>query len=108
MPVHFNRGPGHIRSNRLLKQPPRTFASFGFKEPQVRTALADVYGKLEEHEKAIGHLRKVLDDTNAEADTRRTARTALVASFKKVGRLDALIEKYATEVSAVDEHLGRD
>lgn len=92
----------------LLKQPPRNLASSGITESQVRMALAGVYAKLDEHDKAVAHLRKVLDDPAAEADTRHEARTALVEGFKKIGRLEELVTKYTAEMAALDEQLGAD
>ncbi len=92
----------------LLKQPPGDLANSGITESQVRMALAGVYAKLDEHDKAVVHLRKVLDDPAAEADTRHDARTALVESFKKIGQLDDLVTKYITEMAALDEQLGAD
>jgi len=92
----------------LLKQATSTLPSAGIQEGEVRMALAEMYAKLEEHEKAIGHLRKVLDDASTNPATRHQARAALVDSFNKIGQLDELIGRYTTEAATLDTQLGQD
>ncbi len=108
----YTRHGRHVRAaevyEELLKQPPSRLASYGFTEPQVHMSLAETYDKLEEYEKAIGHLRKVLGDPAAEPSTRRKARAALVSGLKKIGRLEELITKYVAEAAALDAQLGKD
>ena len=90
----------------LLKQPATTLASYGHQEAKIRMDLVEVYTKLEAHDKTIAHLRKVIEDPSARDSTRHRARTALVESFKKVGRLEELVERYSAEVTALDTELG--
>ncbi len=92
----------------LLKEPDGQHAGYGLSEPQVRVALAEVYNKLEEHEKAIAHLRRVLGASGVEQATRAKARELLVSTFEQVGRLDELIDKYLAEADELDAQLGRD
>jgi len=92
----------------LLKEPAAERAQYGFNEPEIRMALADVYDKIEEYEKAIGHLRALLDDPGTDPATRQKARTAMVAGFKKIGRLDELVDKYQAEATTLDDQLGKD
>jgi len=92
----------------LLKQPTEVLASSSITEPDVRMALAEVYTKLEEYERAIGHLRKVLDDPQTEPSKRQEARTILVNCFKKTGQLDELVAAYTAEMETLDEQLGKD
>jgi len=92
----------------LLKEPDGQNAGYGLGEPQVRVALAEVYNKLDEHEKAIDHLRRVLGATGVDETTRAKASELLVSTFEKVGRLDELIDKYLAEADELDAQLGRD
>jgi tetratricopeptide (TPR) repeat protein len=92
----------------LLEQPAGELANYGYKVPQVHMALAETYEKLEDYEKAIGHLRQVVDDASAEPGTRQQARAALVSTFNKIGQLDELIGKYLTQIKGLDDQLGAD
>ena len=98
----------------LLKQPGEQLANYGYKEADIRVSLAEAYQKLEQYDKAVGHLRKVLDDPAADASMRAQARAVLVENFKKIGaaggdpRLDELVAKYSDEVKGLDEQLGKE
>jgi tetratricopeptide (TPR) repeat protein len=92
----------------LLTQAGAALPNSGISEAEVRMALAEAYAKLGEHEKAIGHLRAVLDDTSADPSMRQQARAALVDSFGKIGQLDDLIARYTAEVSTLDNQIGQD
>ncbi|MBN1917237.1 MAG: hypothetical protein JW889_04950 [Verrucomicrobia bacterium] len=98
----------------LLKQPGAQLVNYGYKEPDIRMSLAETYGQLEEYQKAVIHLRKVLDDSSADSAMRAKARAMLVEDFRKIGtaggdpHLDELVAKYSEELNALDERLGQE
>jgi pentatricopeptide repeat protein len=92
----------------LLNEPDKQQAGYGLAEPQLRLALAKIYNKIEDHEKAIDHLRRVVGATGVDQDTRTEAREMLVSTFGQVGQLDELLDKYCAEAEELDDKLGRD
>jgi pentatricopeptide repeat protein len=91
----------------LLKQATSALPNSGITEAEVHMALAEAYTKTGEPEKAITHLRAVLNDAAADPAMRQQARAALVDSFSKTGQLDELIARYTDEAHTLDEQIGQ-
>ncbi len=80
--------------------------TYGTSDGKMRMDLSDVYIKLNEYDKAIEHLRRVISNPTEQQDIRANALAKLIALFKQQGKIETLIETYNAELARNDKVIG--
>ena len=91
---------------RMLSNPQVRLTSSRMDLGKIRTDLADVYMQLEEFDKAASQLRQVIAGPLSQEETRKTALGKLISLFKRLGKIEELIEKYRTELTEKNQLIG--
>jgi len=91
---------------RMLSNPTVRLSTYGMSVAKIRTDLSDVYIKLKEYGKAADQLRQIIASPTEKEDTRKNALSKLIGIFKRLGKIESLIEKYNAELAENEKLLG--